>query len=111
MGVIVPQVPQLIVAEGLQYVTFKGITFSHDNWFPGPEGLGDFQGGPRVPGATPRCNPTAVQAYLTRERGRNVRPELHHRRSPDDAGHTTFTLMTSRPATLCLAPWLSLAPA
>src|SRR5262249_16755328 len=51
MGVIVPQVPQLIVADGLQYVTFKGITFSHDNWFPGPEGLGDFQGGPRVPGA------------------------------------------------------------
>jgi len=51
MEVIVPQVPQLIVAQGLQYVTFKGLTFSHDNWFPGPEGLGDFQGGPRVPGA------------------------------------------------------------
>src|SRR5581483_3846871 len=49
--VIVPQASQLIVAEELQYVTFRGLTFSHDNWFPGPEGLGDFQGGPKVPGA------------------------------------------------------------
>jgi hypothetical protein len=51
MPVIVPQVPRLIVAEGLRFVTFKGLTFSHDNWLPGPEGLGDFQGGPRVPAA------------------------------------------------------------
>ena len=49
--VIVPQLPQLIVAQSLQYVTFKGLTFSHDNWVPGPEGLGDFEGGPKVPGA------------------------------------------------------------
>ena len=51
MQVIVPQVPQLIVAEELQYVTFKGLTFSHDNWLPAPEGLGDLQGGFKVPGA------------------------------------------------------------
>ena len=49
--VIIPQVPQLIMAEGLQYVTFKGLTFSHDNWLPGPEGLGDLQGGGKVSGA------------------------------------------------------------
>jgi Right handed beta helix region len=49
--VIIPQLPQLLVAEGLEYVTFKGLTFSHDNYLPGPEGLGDFQGGPKVPGA------------------------------------------------------------
>jgi hypothetical protein len=49
--VIVPQIPQLLVAEGLEYVSFKGLTFSHDNWLPGPEGLGDYQGGPKVPGA------------------------------------------------------------
>jgi len=49
--VIVPQLPQLLVAEGLEYVSFKGLTFSHDNYLPGPEGLGDFQGGPKVPGA------------------------------------------------------------
>jgi len=50
-AVIVPQVPQLMVAEGLQFVTFRGLTFSHDNWLPAPEGLGDMQGGPKVPGA------------------------------------------------------------
>jgi len=50
-AVIVPQLPQLIIAENLEYVTFKGLTFSHDNWMPGPEGLGDFEGGPKVPGA------------------------------------------------------------
>jgi hypothetical protein len=49
--VIVPQLPQLIVAEDLQNVTFKGLTFSHDDWMAGPEGLGDFEGGPKVPGA------------------------------------------------------------
>jgi len=51
MPVIVPQVPQLVVADGLRFVTFKGLTFSHDNWLPGPEGLGDFEGGPKVPAA------------------------------------------------------------
>lgn len=50
-AVVAPQVPQLIVAEDLQYVTFRGLTFSHDNWMPGPEGLGDLQGGFKVPGA------------------------------------------------------------
>lgn len=30
--VIVPQSTQVLVATGLQYVTFAGITFEHDNW-------------------------------------------------------------------------------
>ena len=30
--VIVPQLPQLLVASGLQYVTFRGLTFEHDNY-------------------------------------------------------------------------------
>ena len=30
--VIAPQVPQLLVASGLQYVTFRGLTFEHDNY-------------------------------------------------------------------------------
>ena len=51
MPVIVPQVSQLIVAKDLQNVVFKNLTFAHDNWYPAPEGLGDFQGGPKVPAA------------------------------------------------------------
>ncbi len=30
--VIVPQLPQLLVASNLQFVTFKGLTFEHDNY-------------------------------------------------------------------------------
>jgi hypothetical protein len=30
--IIVPQSTQILVATGLQYVTFQGITFQHDNW-------------------------------------------------------------------------------
>jgi uncharacterized protein (TIGR03437 family) len=30
--VIVPQVPQLLITSGLQYVTFQGLTFAHDNF-------------------------------------------------------------------------------
>jgi len=30
--VIIPQVSQLLTATGLQYVTFQGLTFEHDNW-------------------------------------------------------------------------------
>jgi hypothetical protein len=30
--VIVPQSTQVLIATGMQYVTFQGITFQHDNW-------------------------------------------------------------------------------
>src|ERR1700677_4873027 len=30
--VIVPQIPQVLVASNLQYVTFQGLTFEHDNY-------------------------------------------------------------------------------
>ncbi|HEY4360508.1 MAG TPA: IPT/TIG domain-containing protein [Bryobacteraceae bacterium] len=36
--VIVPQLPQLLVANGLQYVTFQGLTFEHDNYTLAPTG-------------------------------------------------------------------------
>jgi uncharacterized protein (TIGR03437 family) len=36
--VIIPQVPQLLVASGLQDVTFQGLTFEHDNYTVPPEG-------------------------------------------------------------------------
>ena len=49
--IIVPQQPQLVVADGLQNVTFRGITFAHDNWLPPAAGLGDNQGLPDVTAA------------------------------------------------------------
>ena len=36
--VIAPQVSQLLVASGLQYVTFRGLTFEHDNYVVEPAG-------------------------------------------------------------------------
>jgi Right handed beta helix region len=36
--VIVPQAPQVLVASGLQYVTFRGLTFMHDNYVVPPGG-------------------------------------------------------------------------
>jgi len=37
--VFVPQVPQLLIAHDLQYVTFRGLTFEHDNYtLPFPTG-------------------------------------------------------------------------
>lgn len=49
--VIVPQQAQLLVASNLQYVTFRGLMFAHDNWLPGSSGLGDSQGSPTVTAA------------------------------------------------------------
>jgi len=37
-SVIVPQTAQLLVASGLQYVTFQGLTFEHDNYTVPPLG-------------------------------------------------------------------------
>jgi len=36
--VIVPQLPQVLVASNLQYVTFQGLTFEHDNYTIPPAG-------------------------------------------------------------------------
>ncbi len=30
--VVIPQLPQLVIASNLQYVTFRGLTFEHDNY-------------------------------------------------------------------------------
>ena len=49
--VIVPQLPELVVGDRLSYVTFKGITFAHDNWVVPPEGHGSLQSEPHVPAA------------------------------------------------------------
>jgi hypothetical protein len=42
--VIAPQLPQLILANGLSYVTFQGLTFSHDNWLVPGAGHASQQG-------------------------------------------------------------------
>jgi len=49
--VIVPQAPQVMVADGLQYVTFKGITFAHDNWTVPAAGYQSKQEEPNLPAA------------------------------------------------------------
>ncbi len=36
--VIIPQLPQVLVASNLQYVTFQGLTFEHDNYTLPPTG-------------------------------------------------------------------------
>lgn len=36
--VVIPQVPQLLVTSGLQYVTFQGLTFEYDNYTVPPNG-------------------------------------------------------------------------
>ncbi|MGA8868828.1 MAG: putative Ig domain-containing protein, partial [Candidatus Sulfotelmatobacter sp.] len=37
--VIIPQMTQVLIATGLKYVTFQGLTFEHDNWtVPIPQG-------------------------------------------------------------------------
>lgn len=49
--IIVPQQSQLIIATDLKYVTFQGITFTHDNWLPPAEGSANNQGALFVPAA------------------------------------------------------------
>jgi hypothetical protein len=49
--VTVPQQSQLIIANDLQYVTFQGLIFSHDNWVTPDAGLGDMQGIPNASAA------------------------------------------------------------
>ncbi|MBA3912290.1 MAG: hypothetical protein H0X25_00180 [Acidobacteriales bacterium] len=46
-----PSDPEILVANGLQYVTFSGLTFEHDSWMPNQYGLGDVQGMPAVSAA------------------------------------------------------------
>src|SRR5207253_661663 len=48
------------IATGLQYVIFRGITFSHDNWLPGSLGLGDSQGSPSVTAALSFTNSSNI---------------------------------------------------
>src|SRR4029077_268850 len=49
--VIAPQLAQLIIADDLSYVTFKGLTFSHDNWVVPPQGHQSLQSEPNVSAA------------------------------------------------------------
>lgn len=49
--VMVPQLARLIAADNLSYVTFKGLTFAHDNWVVPPEGHGSLQSEPAIPAA------------------------------------------------------------
>jgi hypothetical protein len=58
--VIAPQAAQVLVAAGLQYVTFRGITFSHDNWVIPAAGYPSAQGEPAVPAAVSFTNANYV---------------------------------------------------
>ncbi|HEY1658698.1 MAG TPA: putative Ig domain-containing protein [Candidatus Sulfotelmatobacter sp.] len=49
--VIVPQSTQVLVATGLQYVTFQGITFEHDDWTIPSIGYPSITEDPNIPGA------------------------------------------------------------
>jgi hypothetical protein len=49
--VVVPQDPTLLVANALQYVTFQGLTFSHDNWTVPAKGYESVQGEQFLPAA------------------------------------------------------------
>lgn len=49
--IIVPQSTQVLLATGLQYVTFQGITFEHDNWTVPALGYPSATGDQSIPGA------------------------------------------------------------
>lgn len=49
--IIVPQIPQLLLAYGLKYVTFSGIIFEHDNFVPPAIGYPDMQQAPGMSSA------------------------------------------------------------
>jgi hypothetical protein len=49
--VIVPQQPQVLVATGLQYVTFSGLTFEHDNYVVPANGYYGTNEETQLPGA------------------------------------------------------------
>lgn len=53
--VIVPQASIVISATGLQYVTFQGLTFEHDNFVIPSAGWSGSNGEPTIPGAV-SCN-------------------------------------------------------
>jgi hypothetical protein len=49
--IIAPQLAQVLVSNGLSYITFQGLTFSHDNWVVPPQGHLSYQDEPSVPAA------------------------------------------------------------
>lgn len=49
--VIVPQLAQLLVTTGLQYVTFQGLTFEHDNYTIPAAGYPSYELEPGIPAA------------------------------------------------------------
>src|SRR5947209_4590174 len=54
--IVVPQLLQVLTANGTSNVIFKGITFVEDNWAPPAAGLGDQQGSPTVTAAISLTN-------------------------------------------------------
>jgi len=55
-----PQLPQILIANNLSYVTFKGITFSHDNWTVPAAGHASTQDEPRVTAAVSFTNSSYI---------------------------------------------------
>jgi hypothetical protein len=55
-SVVVPQAPQLLLATGLQYVTFTGLTFEHDNFTIPAVGYPSLRQDPGITGAVTCLN-------------------------------------------------------
>ena len=49
--VLIPQMPQVLVATNLQYVTFRGLAFQHDNYTVPPNGYASQQQDPGITAA------------------------------------------------------------
>jgi len=58
--VVAPQIAQVLVASDLQYVTFRGLSFAHDNWVVPAGGHPSAQGEPRVSAAVSFSRPSFV---------------------------------------------------
>jgi Putative Ig domain len=50
-NIIIPQTTQVLVASGLEYVTFQSITFEHDNWTVPTGGYASTTGDQAIPAA------------------------------------------------------------
>jgi len=56
-----PQLPQIVIANNLSYVSFRGLTFSHDNWVVPAAGHASTQDEPKVTAAVSFTN----SSYIT----------------------------------------------
>ena len=90
--VIIPQVSQVLVANNLQYVTFQGLTFEHDNWtVPVPQGYAANSGDQPIPGAVGCYNCSHVTlngVVVTQTQGGGV--EFYTSNTSSTTSHNTI---------------------